>query len=190
MKSNEMKINTDSQSNKLESQTEVTQIVRDFLGDRKIETKDDLIDLLKFMHSSLESRDYNDETKEHADSVQWKRSATEIIHDGFVYDGKACSDLAMVFVSLCKAAGLEANLIKLVRLDHKSTHTIVEVKLSDGWYRLDTSNDKCIPTKGYLEADQIWNKNWEGGWKVWKRGPDLQSMGLYSIDSEIDVYKD
>ena len=169
------------------TQSEVTPTIQKFLGDYKVKTHEDLAVLLKRIHSSLEFRNYNDATKEYADSIQWKRTASEIIEDGYVYEGKFCSDLALVFIALCKAAGVDAQLLKLIRLDGKSTHTIAEIQLEDGWYRLDTSNSGSIPFKGYLADDQVWNKNWEGGWKVWKRGPDLWSMGLHSIDNEDKV---
>ncbi|MEK7648948.1 MAG: hypothetical protein AAB400_03455 [Patescibacteria group bacterium] len=176
-----------SLTEKSKIQTEVTPAIQEFLGDYKVKTYEDLVALLKHIHSSLEFRNYNDATKEYADSIQWKRTASEIVEDGYVYKGKACSDLALIFIALCKAASVDAQLLKLIRLDGKSTHTIVEIQLEDGWYRLDTSNNGSVPFKGYLADEQVWNKNWEGGWKVWKRGPDLWSMGLDSIDSEDKV---
>ena len=91
-------------------QTEVDQIVLDFLDDCKINQPNDLIPLIKHIKDSLKFRTYNNETKNHADSIQWKRTVSEILKDGYVYDGKACSDLCMVLVALCKAAGFGTNM--------------------------------------------------------------------------------
>ncbi|MDA3840624.1 MAG: transglutaminase domain-containing protein [Patescibacteria group bacterium] len=171
----------------IRTQTDVTQTVLNFLGDYKINNPDDLILLIKHINDSLEFRNYNDKTRQHADSIQWKRTVSEILQDGYVYDGKACSDLCMILVALSKAVGLEAQLCKLIRVDGKNSHSIVEIKINNEWYRIDPTFTKPIPFKGYLTKHQIWNKNWEGGWKVWKRGPDLWSMGIHDINDESKI---
>lgn len=171
----------------IKSQTEVDETVLNFLGDLKINTPEDLITLLKLVHTSLEFRPYNAETKSHADSIQWKRTASEIMGDGYVYQGKACSDLVLVFLTLCKAAGVAGNFVKLINLDRTSTHSIAEVKLSNVWYRIDTSYPEAQPCQGQLADDQVWNKNWLGGWKVWKRGKDLWSLGVTCIGDENEI---
>jgi Transglutaminase-like superfamily len=169
------------------SQIETDKYIKDFLGDLSIKTKDDLVVLKNYIRNKLEFRPYNKKTRPHADSLQWKRTASEIIQDGFVYKGKACSDLVIVFLALCKASGLKGYLVKLKTLDNKDSHSIVEVKLKNKWYRLDPSSPDSIPFEGQLKADQIWNKNWKGGWKVWKRGKDLWDLGLYGIESENQI---
>jgi transglutaminase-like putative cysteine protease len=169
------------------SQTEADDRVKSFLGEMTVTTKDDLVALKNLIEKKLEFRPYNDQTKNHADSIQWKRTALEIINDGYVYKGKACSDIALVFLMLCKAMGIDGCLVKLRTLDNSSTHTIVEVKLSDGWYRFDPSMKDGVPSPGQLADDQIWNKKWLGGWKIWKRGKDLKDLGLNSIDDEAKI---
>ena len=166
------------------SQTEVDDRVREFLGGMVVKTKDDLVALKNLIDGKIEFRPYNDQTKEQADKIQWKRTASEIIGDGYVYRGKACSDIALVFLALCKAMGFEGYIVKLRTLDLENTHTIVEVKLADDWYRFDPSMKDGVPSRGQLADDQIWNKNWLGGWKIWKRGRDLWELGLKSIDDE------
>lgn len=166
------------------SQIEVDGRVKNFLGGVIVETKDDLIVLKKLIDSKIEFRPYNEQTKDLADSVQWKRTASEIIGDGYVYTGKACSDIAIVFLALCKAVGLEGFIVKLRTLDNAHTHTIVEVKLADDWYRFDPSMKDGVPSRGQLADDQVWNKKWLGGWRIWKRGRDLWELGLCSIDDE------
>ncbi len=54
---------------KPKTQIEVDQYVIDFLGDMDIKSTDDLVKLRDKMQSTLESKPYNDETKEQADSI-------------------------------------------------------------------------------------------------------------------------
>lgn len=171
----------------MKTQTDVDQIIINFLGSYKINEADDLILLIKHIKDSLEFREYNNITCEHADNIQWKRTVSEIIKDGYVYEGKACSDLCMILVALCKASGLEAQLCKLIRVDGKSSHSLAEIKIKNEWCRIDPTFTEPKPFKGYLGLDQIWNKDWEGGWKVWRRGPDLWSMGLHGIEDESKI---
>lgn len=171
-------------------QTEVVPAILRLLGDYKVNEPDDLVGLIKLVKGALVIKPYNEQTKEHADSIQWKRTAAEIIEDAYVYDGKACSDLVMVLVALCKALGLEANLVKLVNVSKTNSHSIAEVKINGDWYRIDPSFSDPKPFKGRLEPDQIWNKDWDGGWRVWRRGEDLWSMGLDGIDKEEMVYRE
>lgn len=171
------------------SQIKVDKHLVDFLGNVTIKTTDDLVTLKNLITKRLEFRPYNRQTKGHADSIQWKRTASEIIQNGYVYKGKACSDLVIIYLALCKAAGIEGYLVKLRNQDKTSSHTIVEIKLGDKWYRLDPSSADSIPFEGQLPDNQIWNKNWLGGWKVWKRGRDLWELGLNSIDDEVKISK-
>lgn len=171
--------------NKQRSQTEVDQNVIDFLDGMIIKVPSDLVLLKNLIVKKLEFRPYDDLTKEQADSIQWKRTASEIICDGYVYEGKACSDLALVYLALCKVAGLDGFLVKLRKLDNTSSHSIVEINLNGNWFRIDPSSPDSIPVEGQLLDDQIWNKNWLGGWKVWKRGKDLWDLGLNGIEDEI-----
>jgi hypothetical protein len=39
-----------------------------------------------------------------------------------------------------------------------------------------------VPFEGQLAPDQVWNKGWQGGWKVWERGRDLWDLDLSSIN--------
>jgi hypothetical protein len=167
------------------SQLDVDQTVLGFLGNLKIAAPEDLVVLKNKISSYLESRPYNDETKEHADSVQWKRTASEIIRDGYVYDGKACSDLVVVFLTLCKAAGVDGFLVKLKSLDGKITHSIAEVKLDGNWYAIDPSAKISVPVEGALTEESIWNKKY----KVWKKGRDVWDLGLDKKQDEDKVCK-
>ena len=166
------------------SQTEVDQNVLNFLKNFKISEPKDLV-VLRDLMSTLESRPYNNKTKEHADSIQWKRTASEIISDGYVYEGKACSDLAVVYLTLCKALGIDGRLVKLKSIDGKSTHSIVEVNLNGTWYGMDPSSGDSTPFEGELKNESIWNKRY----KVWKKGRDVWDLGLDSIEAEDKIRK-
>jgi hypothetical protein len=167
------------------SQIEIDKTILDFLGDTKISTPEDLIVLRDKIFSHLEFRPYNEETKAHANSIQWKRTASEIIKDGYVYEGKACSDLTIVFLALCKAAGIEGLLVKLKSLDDKKTHSIAEVNLNGTWYRMNVSNKDSLPFAGQLTEESIWNKNY----KVWKKGRDVWDLELDDINTENKIFK-
>ena len=168
-------------NNRSKSQTEVDQNVLSFLGDMTITTPEDLVALKDLIAKSLKQRPYNDQTKKHADSIQWKRTASEILQDKYVYEGKACSDFAIVFLAVCRAAGVEGLLVKLKSIDQ--THSIVEVKLKEGWYRIDPSMKDAAPFKGQLTKDSIWNKKY----KVWKKGRDNWDLGLTDMESESKI---
>ncbi len=190
IKSLRMDIDKDSENNVHPlSQTEVTPTVLGFVQSYTIFQPEDLVVLINHMKSSLVFREYNEKSKTHADSIQWKRTATEILNDGYVYKGKACSDLCIVLVALCKALNLESQIVKLVNLGKNSTHSLVEVRIQGLWYRIDPTFAEPKPFQGRLEKDQIWNKEWNGGWKLWQRGDDLWSIGLTGIDKEKIIFE-
>lgn len=169
--------------NKHKSQIETDQNILDFLGDLELKSINDLIVIRDLIHSRLEFRDYNDKTKEHADSIQWKRTASEIITDGYVYKGRACSDLVIVFLAICKAAGIEGRLVKLIGVNihgKEVGHSIAEVNLNSVWYTFDLSTKDSVPKEGELTDLSRYYKIY----KVWKKGRDLWDLGLYDISSE------
>ena len=163
------------------SQIETDQNITNFLGDTMITTPKDLVILKYKIWHYLKFRPYNITTKKDADNLQWKRTAAEIIKDKYVYCGKACSDLAIVFLALCKAVGIKGRLVKLKSIDNSNlTHSIVEINLKGSWYRIDPSNKDSTPFKGGLTRKSIWNKKY----KVWKKGRDVWDLGLNDIKSE------
>ncbi|MBD3359749.1 MAG: hypothetical protein GF365_03540 [Candidatus Buchananbacteria bacterium] len=167
----------------VKSQIKTDKIIRDFLDDSQIKTFQDVVNLKNKILKSLEFRSYNQKTKKHADSIQWQRTASQILKDGYVYKGKACSDLAIVFLALCKTAGLESRLVKLISLDNKQTHSIAEFKFNGYWYRIDPSVQDSIPFKGALTKKSIWNKRF----KVYKKGRDVWELGLSNIEDEKNI---
>ncbi|MBL7057998.1 transglutaminase domain-containing protein [Patescibacteria group bacterium] len=109
----------------------------------------------------------------------------EILQDRYVYNGKACSDLTIVFLALCKAAGISGRLVKLNSIDGKFTHSIAEVNLNGVWHRFDVSSKDSIPVEGELTNESIWNKKY----KVYKKGKDVWDLGLDSAEFEVKIYK-
>ena len=175
-----MKKNSQTKKNQSKSQIEIDQTILKFLGDTTIATTDDLVVIKNRILNFFEFRLYNDKTKKHADSIQWKRTASEILQDKYVYVGKACSDLAVVLLSLCKAAGIDGRLVKLKSINDKEGHSIAEVSLNNKWYRIDPSSRDSVPFEGELTDKFIWNKKF----KVWKKGRDVWDLGLKSIEDE------
>lgn len=177
--------NVESKLNRPKSQIETDKYVLNFLGDIKVEEPMDMVKLRNHIQNSLEFREYNEQTKENENKIRWKRTASEIIQDGYVYEGKECSDLSIVFLALCNALGISGSLIKLA--SNNNTHSIVAIELGDQWYRLDITMTNSVPLKGQLPDSQKLEKN---GWKVWKVGRDLWDLGLDDMDKENIIYND
>ncbi len=170
------------------SQIETNKNILDFLGKTKISTPEDLIVLRNKIFSHLEFRPYNDETKAHADSIQWKRTASEIIRDKYVYQGKACSDLTIIFLALCKATGIEGRLVKLKAIDKQKTHSIAEINLNNKWYTFDISSKTSIPIQGELNENSIYQTQNKTSYKVWKKGRDVWGLKLEDISAENKIF--
>jgi transglutaminase-like putative cysteine protease len=92
--------------------------------------------------------------------------------------------LAIIFLALCKAAGIEGRLVKLSAINGDQTHSIAEFKLNDKWYRVDPSDKEARIFEGELTAELNWN-----GFKVWKKGRDVWDLGLEDVDSELEIYE-
>lgn len=172
-----------SKTKKTDSQIEVDQTVISFLGDLKIENPEDLVVLKNLILRKLKFRSYNSKTKKHADGIQWRRTASEIIKDGYVYEGKACSDLAVVFLALCKVNKIEGQLVKLITVDGTDSHSIVEIKLNKKWFRIDPSSNDSVSFEGRLNNESIWNKKY----KIWRKGRDVWDLGLCDISAESKI---
>jgi len=168
------------------SQIKVDDNVKKLLGGLKISEPQNLVVLKDIILNYLTFCPYDKDTKIKADRLQWKRTASEIIRDGYVYTGKACSDLAIVYLALARAARRTGQLVKLISFEGQKTHTIVEIELDKGWYRLDPSAIDSQPFAGQLAADAIWNNKY----KVWKKGRDLWDLGLAGIEAEAEMFNE
>mgnify|MGYP001614134247 FL=1 len=136
----------------------------------------DLIDIRNRMYKEIEVRPYNEQTKDHEKSIRWKRTAAQILDDGYVYCGKACTDLVVLFLAICNSLNLETRFVKLKK--EKMVHSVAEIKLEDGWYIFDVSNENNIPLKG-----EITEENPYKNWKLWKKGRDAWDIDLIDFDS-------
>lgn len=155
-----------------DSQIEITTEIKNLLKDIKYPiTLDTLIQLRDLMYSKLNIRPYNDSAKEHEKSIRWKRTATEILKDGYIYNGKACTDLTVLFIAFCRALGLDTNFVKVKK--ENSVHSVAEIKLDNGWYIFDVSNIKNIPINGIITKDRPYKD-----WQLWKKGRDAWDLGL------------
>lgn len=159
------------------SQIETSEILKDFVsGTRKSITVESLVEIRDKIYACIAIRPYNETTKEHEQSIRWKRTASQILEDGYVYQGKSCTDLSVLFIALCKILGLETRFVKLKK-DTK-THSIVEIKLDDGWYVFDISNQTNIPQKGEVTEIAPYK-----GWMLWKKGRDAWDLNLVDFGS-------
>lgn len=164
----------------MSSQIETTIIIKDLVKDIKRPiTVGSLVSVRDLIYSKITIRPYDDTTRNHEKEIRWKRTASEIIGDGYVYSGKACTDLTVVFIALCQALGLETNFVKVT--NGNKVHSIAEVKLDDGWYIFDVSRTN-IPFKGLITNETPYQ-----GWKLWKKGRDAWDLGLTSFENIANI---
>jgi len=161
-----------------DSQIETTEEIKKLVSDVKQPiTSNVLVDIRDLMYSRILIRPYDDSTKEHEKSIRWKRTADQILKDGYVYNDKACTDVTVLYIALCKTLGLETNFVKLKK--DKTIHSVAEIKLIDGWYIFDVSNTKNTPVKGEITKDFPYYKDWQ----LWQKGRDAWDLGLTDFES-------
>ncbi|MCL5410251.1 MAG: transglutaminase domain-containing protein [Patescibacteria group bacterium] len=131
------------------SQIETTPEIKDLVANIKTPiTPETLVQIRNLMYSKLKMCPYDDSTKEHEKAIRWKRTADEILKDGYVYQEKACTDLTVLFIALCKALDLETSFVKVKK--GKMVHSVAEVRLNDGWYVFDVAGTRNTPIKGVI----------------------------------------
>ena len=163
------------------SQIEVSDKIKEMVANIKIPvTPEGLVEIKKIINKSLTIRPYNDETKEHEALIRWKRVAAQILDDGYVYAGKACTDIVILFLAFCHALGLETRFVKVI--GEKNIHSIAEIKLDDGWYVYDVSSKSGQPEKGEITGGKPYK-----GWKLWKKGRDAWDLGLVDFASKKNI---
>jgi hypothetical protein len=159
------------------SQIEPSEQIKKMVEDKtRPITVSDLMNIKKRIYEKIEIRPYNKDTAEHEKSIRWKRTSTQILNDGYVYEGKACTDLVVLFLSACNALRLETRFVKLKK--ENWVHSVAEIKLEDGWYIFDVSNKDNIPIKG-----EVTEENQYKDWKLWKKGRDAWDIDLVDFDS-------
>jgi hypothetical protein len=158
----------------IEPSTKIFDMVKDVKPPITPET---LKDLQGVLFSKLEIRPYNKETKEHEQLIRWKRTASQILNDGYIYEGKACTDIVVLFLAMCKALGLETRFVK-VRKD-RAVHSIAEIKLNNEWYIFDVSVKNSNPEKGEVTEKSPFQEKWT----LWKKGRDAWDLELVNFNS-------
>ena len=139
-------------------------------------TKDELLTIRDLIYSKIKIKSYNDISKEHEKSIRWKRTGVEILNDGYVYEGKSCTDFVVLFLTFCNALNLETKFVKLKK--EKMVHSVAEINLNDGWYIFDVSKPDNLPVKGQITEANPYKK-----WGLWAKGRDAWDLGLTEFES-------
>ena len=169
------------------SQVEANDFILKLLADwqiKNVSTPQKLLTLRNKMFSILTVKPYNDETKDAEKQIRWKRTGAQVLEDGYVYQGKACTDLVIAFIALARAAGVEnTNFVKLKNNNTGMVHSVGEFKLEDGWYIFDIANKNSTPVKGEIKSNVPWGGPPNGPFLLWKKGGDSWALELTDFDS-------
>lgn len=167
----------------MDTQIEVTPIILSFIADIPGNGIEFLKNLEEKIFTHILHKPYTEKEKENEAQIRWKRSATQILQDGYVYREKACTDETIVFIACCNAKGYETHFVKLIKNINNSqyTHSVAEVKLDNTWYLFDV-NGKLGVQKGAIMA----NKEIDG-YKLWKKGRDAWDIGLINFYSQTKI---
>lgn len=134
-----------------------------------------VIGLKDKVHESLETRPYNDETSVHEYSIRWRRTADQILDDGYVYQGKACTDIVIAFLGLAKARGYECLFVKVRGVN--GLHSLAEIKADDDWYIFNVTMPDSQPQKGQF-VEGIPYK----GWVLLGKASDAWELGYKKFE--------
>lgn len=153
------------------SQIENGPKIQELANKLAVKDADDLIKVRDALDAALEDRPYDKSVAEQEQSIRWRRTAEQILEDGYVYQSKSCTDRIIVFLALCKQLGIDGSFVKVMR--GKSVHSIAEVKINDEWYVFDASTRTSVPVKGQVTEEHPYNN-----WKLWKKGRDAWDLEL------------
>src|SRR3989344_3356066 len=131
-----------------------------------VNSVDDLFSLTKFLKKNLKSIPLDEKEKE----IRWKRNSEEILKDGYVYNGKSCTDICIVAIAILKAKGIDSELVKVVSKKRNALHNMVFVNnlYFDVWAGVFFDED------GFKLND----------WVCVERGLDGWRLGLRSFEDE------
>ena len=156
-----------------QSQVEVTcKLVEIAAQMPDVRTPADLGLLRDTLLAHLTFRSYNKASWEHERSIRWKRTATEILSDGWVYEAKGCTDIVIAFIGLCRAKGLATRFVK-VRSNTGKQHSLAEIYHSGTWWLVETVVPGMAPIEGEMKEETQYKI-----WKLWRKGLDSWSIGL------------
>ena len=163
------------------SQVEPTEAVADLVSEvERPLSADSLAKIRDLIYAKIERRPVDESSAGPEKELRWKRTAGQILDDGYTYAGKDCTDLAVLFMAACQALGHETRFVKLKK--ENKIHSVVEILLDDGWYAFDPSNRESVPAKGEISETQPWKD-----WQFWKKGRDAWDLGLTDFDSKSKI---
>lgn len=161
-----------------QGQIEVTERIKEVSSQIDGEGTDYLTNAIKWIRSNINFREYNQETQEHERSIRFRRTAEQVLEDGYVYMQKYCTDVVILFQALCEAKGYGTNFIRVKENGGTGIHSMVEVEVpGDGWYKVDPAGGVGIE-RGKFKEDEAF-----GDWTFWKRGRDSWDLGITSYES-------
>lgn len=130
-----------------------------------------VIGLRDKVYESLRFRPYNEKTKELEHQIRWKRTADQIFKDGYVYEGKACSDIVVAYLGLAKAREFTTQFVEVY--NDRNVHSIAEIFVDNKWYIYNVASRQPNPQEGQYRLGEPLN-----GWYLWKKGRDAWDLGL------------
>lgn len=163
---------------KTKSQVEITETIRKFSSDIKGEDIELAKNILRKIHEKIKKVELETEKER---EMRWKRTATQILEEGWVVKGKACTDLTIVFIAVAKAKGLEAKFVKVYSTKRKMLHSAVEIKLDGKSVYLDVTNGKFDDTDKNVIFEE---------YKIYKKGRDSWDIGLDSFSKGVKLSKE
>lgn len=166
----------------MKSQIEPGPQIKQLVSGLKINGPKDLLTLKDVIFCNLIIKRYRKEDEKNEESIRWRRTAEQILEDGYVYRGKSCTDTVVVFLALCKELGVEACFVK-VRFG-KRIHSLAEAKIKGKWYIFDVDWPDAMPEPGRILASKPYR-----GWHLWKKGRDAWAIGLTDSSSMQKIYK-
>jgi len=105
---------------------------------------------------------------ENEKNIRWKRTAEQILQDGYVYQGKACTDLCVVAISILKVKDIKAEIVRVASKKRNALHNMI--KINNKYYDVTTS---VFYNKKSLEMND---------WKILAAGRDAWDIGLKDIE--------
>ena len=152
------------------TQIEQTERVLEFandIGGKGIELAKNI---LRKIHSQIKKVDADPKIE---NPIRWRRTATEILNDGWVAIGKSCTDLTVLFIAIAKAKGLEARFVKAYSTKKRMLHSLVELNIDNKKIYFDATNGKFDDGLKELLFEE---------YKIYKIGQDSWDIGLCSIE--------
>ena len=162
----------------MNSQIDITAAVRSFARTIPGEGLAFLNNAAEKVHLSLRRIPYNDATRASEAAIRWRRTASQIIADGYVYSGKSCTDEVIAYIAVCCVRGYQARFVKLA--SGSFVHSVAEVRLDNDWYIVDVSAGRGAVKGEYSPGVE------RDGSLLWKKGRDAWDVGLTGINSTMD----